>query len=57
MQLRRTSAIAAIAVDAKVDLVGRRADGSLFLYSNNGNGRWGAAKQIGSDWNDVALFA
>mgnify|MGYP002652266381 CR=1 FL=1 len=42
--------------DGRADLVGKRADGAVFAYANNG-GRWGAARQVLSGAQHYTLMA
>lgn len=37
--------------DGRQDLVGRRPDGSLWLYRGNGAGGWTGSVRIGAGWN------
>ncbi|GAA5199638.1 VCBS repeat-containing protein [Microbacterium jejuense] len=42
----------------RAGLVGRRADGTLWLYPVTGTGKWGTPRQIGTSWNGItAVFS
>ncbi|MBD3942011.1 VCBS repeat-containing protein [Microbacterium sp. NEAU-LLC] len=42
----------------RAGLVGRRADGTLWLYPMTGTGKWGTPRQIGTSWNGItAVFS
>lgn len=44
--------------DTYADLIGRRTDGTLWLYRSNGAGGWLGSRQIGNGWNGfTALFS
>lgn len=44
-------------LDARGDLVGLRKDGNLYFYRNLGGGKFGYAKQIGRNWQNVKSMA
>ena len=43
--------------DSRSDLIGRRSDGTLWLYSTTGTGSWSAGRQIGRGWNAFTALA
>lgn len=43
--------------DLKADVLGRTADGALWLFQGNGSGGWGAVRQIGQGWSGLNLIS
>jgi hypothetical protein len=43
--------------DSRSDLIGRRADGTLWLYATTGKGSWAPGRQIGKGWGSFTALA
>ncbi|WP_149085818.1 MULTISPECIES: FG-GAP-like repeat-containing protein [Microbacterium] len=43
--------------DSRSDLIGRRSDGTLWLYATTGKGSWATGRQIGKGWGSFTALA